>query len=366
MNPFDDKDLHDLLRLSSVAGIGSQRIRNLIARFKSPAAVLHASVRELVGVEGIDKALARNIKTGANAGFADQQLKLLHKYNANIVTFWDELYPPLLKKTADPPALLYVRGQLLPGEHRMLAMVGTRSPSSYGKLMAERFARELQRRDITIVSGLARGIDTISHRATLAAGGRTIAVLGTGVDVVYPSENKELAKKICDNGALVSEFPMGAGPDAPHFPRRNRIIAGMCLGTLVVEAGLNSGALITTDFALEQGREVFAIPGNINNPKCYGCNRLIQQGAKLVQTIDDILEELQIDLTQYGQEAKKPNVPLSKIEEKIIQFLSHEPVHIDALAQKADMSTAQVLGVLLTLELKNLVRQVAGKNFVRA
>jgi len=364
MNHFSEDEIFDLLRLSSVTGIGSQRIRNLIARFKSPSAVFRASARELVEIEGIDKTLARHIKIHQNTTFADEQLAKLQQSDARIVTFWDSEYPQLLKKIFDPPVMLFVRGTLQASDSQSIAVVGTRSPSAYGSLMAERFTRELVQHGLTVVSGLARGIDTISHRTTLAAGGRTIAILGTGVDLIYPSENKKLAEKIAENGAVISEFPMGTKPDAPHFPRRNRIIAGMSLGTLVVEAGLNSGALITADFAVDQSRDVFAIPGNINNPKCFGCHRLIQQGAKLVQKVNDIIEELQIGLSV--NEKVVPNIALSKDEEKLFGLLSHEPLHIDVIARKAEMSTPQALGVLLSLELKNLVRQIAGKNFVRA
>ncbi len=351
------------MRLLSVVGVGSLRIRNLIARFKSPTAVLQASTRELVEIEGIDKTIAHHIKTTANEQFADEQMTLLAKHDAKMVTFWDASYPALLKKIFDPPAVLFVRGEFAESDARPIGMVGTRSPSSYGRLMAEKFAGELARKGVTIVSGLARGIDTLAHRAALAMGGRTLAVLGSGVDVIYPDENRKLAEQITKRGALISEFPMGTKPDAPHFPRRNRIISGMSVAILVVEAGQTSGALITADCALDQGRDVYAIPGNINSPKSYGCNQLIQQGAKLIRSAEDVLEGIG---GSFGGAQAPVNVPLAPQEEKVFALLSHEPAHIDVIAQKSQMQTSQALAVLLSLELKNLVKQIAGKNFIRA
>ncbi len=366
MDSTNEKELHALLRLLSVAGVGSQRIRNLIARFKSPTAAFQASHRELIEIEGIDKAIAHNIKTTGNEQFADEQMSLLNKHGAKMVTFWDPSYPPLLKKIFDPPAVLFVRGEFLETDYKPIGVVGTRSPSSYGRLMAEKFAGELARKGVTVVSGLARGIDTLAHRAVLAMGGRTLAVLGSGVDVIYPDENRKLADQIITKGTLISEFPMGTKPDAPHFPRRNRIISGMSVAVLVVEAGQSSGALITADCALDQGRDVYAIPGNINNPKSSGCNHLIQQGAKLIRTPEDIFEDLGGTFGMAGNAQALSDIPLAPHEEKVFLLLSHEPVHIDLIAQKSEMQTSQALAVLLSLELKNLVKQIAGKNFIRA
>ncbi len=366
MDSTNEKELHALLQLSSVTAVGSQRDRNLIARFKSPAVVLQASTRELVEIEGIDRTIAHNIKTTASEKFADEQMQLLAKRGARIITFWDSSYPPLLKKIFDPPVVLFFRGDISELDSKPIGMVGTRSPSSYGRLMAEKFAGEMARKGVTIVSGLARGIDTLAHRAALAMGGRTLAVLGSGVDVIYPDENRKLADQISTSGALISEFPMGTKPDAPHFPRRNRIISGLSVAVLVVEAGQGSGALITADCALDQGRDVYAIPGNINNPKSYGCNHLIQQGAKLISSAEDIFEDIGGTFSTGGSVQAPINVPLAPQEEKVYLLLSHEPVHIDLIAQKSGMKTSQALAVLLSLELKNLVKQIAGKNFVRA
>ncbi|NOY58734.1 MAG: DNA-protecting protein DprA [Calditrichaeota bacterium] len=361
-----DIDPQAFLRLWSVPRIGSQRIRNLIARFKSPDAVLRASPRELVEIEGIDKTLAYQIKNKSDPQFAAKQMQLIKKVNARLIFFWDKNYPELLKKIFDPPVLLFVRGQIESLQIPGLAVVGTRNPSAYGKVITEKLSREIASQGVVITSGLARGVDTIAHRSAVACGGKTVAVLGTGIDVFYPFENKELANQIIASGALISEFPMGDKPDAPHFPRRNRIIAGISQATLVIEAGKGSGALITADFALEQGKDIFAVPGNISSPKSFGTNLLIQDGAAIALCSDDILSALHIVPGQKTQLTHvMPTIPLSKDENNILKILSNEPMHIDLIAQKTDTTTSHSLSILLSLELKNLVRQMAGKNFVR-
>jgi DNA processing protein len=355
----------ELLHLCTISGIGSQRIRTLMRRFKTVNAVLCAPVRELIQVEGIDKTLAFSIKKGGNSVFVEAQSTLLKSAAAELITFWDDRYPPFLRKIADPPILLFVRGNSDVLNGAKLAIVGTRTPSSYGKMMAERFAKELISYDLTIVSGLARGVDTIAHRAVVQNGGRTIAVLGSGVDTIYPEENIKLAEQMMQNGALVSEFPMGAKPDAPHFPRRNRIIAGLAMGTMVIEAGNKSGALITADFALDQGREVFALPGNVNNPKSVGCNKLIQQGAKLVMTVEDVLEEFDGGRQTLRKLKDEPAVALSEKEKSVYSVLTAEPQHIDKIAQLSQLPISDALSTLLTLELKNVIVQTVGKHFMR-
>jgi len=360
-------DVEALLMLSAVPGVGPNRLRALVGRFQSPEAVFRASMADLISVEGIDKTIARNIRTYRDDGFAREQLSRLNRHSAQIVTFWDAQYPRLLKAISDPPAFLFVRGTLRAEDSEAVAVVGTRAPTDYGKLVASRLCAELAAQGVTIVSGLARGIDTEAHRAALQAGGRTIAVLGSGVDVIYPAENRSLARRIIEQGALISELPMGAGPDAPNFPRRNRLISGMSLGTLVVEAGDTSGALITANVALEQNREVFAVPGSIFNPKSRGTNRLIQEGAKLVMSAEDVLAELRPQLPSLVREAMRqsPNVVLTELEKKVLESLSHEPLHIDVISKNNGLSPAQTLTLLLSLELKDLVRQLAGKMFVR-
>jgi DNA processing protein len=350
-----------LLTLYSVPRIGPQRIRNLISRFKSPQAVLSASPRVLCEVEGIEKNLAYQIKKSANLDFAKDQLEKIKKNDARLLSYWDPNYPKALKNTPDPPVVLFVKGNIKVLNTPALAIVGTRNPSEYGKITTKHLTGDLAASGLTITSGLARGLDTIAHIEALASGGTTISVLGTGVDVVYPAENKALANKIINQGILISEFPMGDGPDAPHFPRRNRIISGLSLATLVVEAGKKSGALITADFALDHGRDVFVVPGNINNPKCFGSNALIQQGANVVLSAEDILSQLNIS----GPQKNIPVINLSKDEEGIFNILSHEPKHIDAISQESQKATSFVLATLLSLELKNVVLQMPGKMFAK-
>lgn len=350
-----------LLTLYSVPRIGSQRIKSLVSRFKTPQAVLAASPRVLCEVEGIEKNLAYQIKKSANLKFAHEQIEKIKTNNAQLLSYWDPLYPKALKKTPDPPVILFVKGLLNFFNSPTLAIVGTRNPSEYGKMTAKNLTGELASNGLTIVSGLARGIDTIAHNEALASGGPTIAVLGTGVDVVYPRENGALANKIIDQGILISEFPMGDGPDAPHFPRRNRIISGLSLATLIIEAGQKSGALITADAALEQGRDVFVVPANINNPKGFGSNALIQQGAGVVLTASDILSQLHI----HESVKNVPPANLSKEEERIFDILSHEPKHIDTISQTAQKATSHVLAILLSLELKNVILQMPGKMFAK-
>lgn len=327
--------------------------------------MLNASVRELIQIEGIDKTLAANIKHGGDPSFVEAQSVLLKTAAAELITFWDDRYPPLLRKIVDPPLLLFIRGNIDVLSRHCIAIVGTRMPSMYGKMMADRLAKELASYDLAIVSGLARGVDTVAHHAVVQSGGRTIAVLGSGVDTIYPEENKKLAEQIMQFGALVSEFPMGAKPDAPHFPRRNRIIAGLSKGTLVVEAGNKSGALITADLALEQGREVFALPGNVSNPKSLGCNKLIQQGAKLVITIEDIVEEFEGGRRSLKKNTGEPTVLLTEKEKSVYSVLTAEPQHIDRIAQLCQLTISETLSTLLNLELKNIILQTAGKNFIK-
>jgi DNA processing protein len=360
-------DREGLLRLSAVPLIGSGKLRALIARFKSPAKVFNASIRELTTLEGIDTKTAQNIKNFDGKDFAQDQLKRLSEAGARLITFWDDEYPELLKQIYDPPAFFFIKGQLVKEDKNAIAIVGTRRPTHYGKLVTEKITTELAQRGLTIVSGLAYGIDTLAHTHALQTGGRTIAVLGSGVDVIYPSENRRLAAKIETRGALISEFPMGTEPEKNNFPRRNRIIGGLSLGTLVIEAGTKSGALITATMAIEQNREVFAVPGNIDSPKSIGTNELLKQGAKLVMSAQDILDELypNFDHLHETRQLSIDDADLNDDEKKLLNLLSHEPQHIDALAQNAGRSTSQVLSLLLSLELKNLVKQLPGKYFKR-
>jgi DNA processing protein len=362
-------DVRKLLLLSMIPGIGPTRIRNLINYFGDVDAVLGATEKQLLAVEGVNRSVARNIlqrKDSENE--IRNQLSRINKTNAKIVTFWDKDYPENLKRIYDPPVFLFVRGSLLPEDRYSIAVVGTRNPSVYGKHVAEKLSAQLVENGIPVVSGLARGVDTIVHSVTVRSGGRTIAVLGSGVDVIYPGENKKLSEQILLSGAIVSEYLMGAKPDAVNFPRRNRIISGMTVGTVVVETDISGGAMITASMALDQNREVFAVPGNVTEKKSRGTNMLIKEGrAKLIEDISDIIDELGNKIRPLIKNAEKPqpSVQLTLFEHKILEFLTDEPQHIDVLAEKCMMSTSDLLVQLLGLELKGVVKQLPGKYFVK-
>lgn len=361
--------VRDLLILSSVPRIGPQKIRALIAHFKSPAKVFEASAHELNRVPGIDKKLTSNIlhNTGGEK-FADEQLKQMNKIGGRIVTLWDKEYPELLRKIYDPPAFLLVLGKLKETDLRSIALVGTRHPTHYGQFVIENITRDLAQHNITIVSGLARGIDTIAHLTALKYKTRTIAVIGSGLDVPYPPENRKLLDRIAGEGAVISEFQMGTKPDAPNFPRRNRIISGLSLGTVVVESADDGGALITATTALDQGREVFAVPGNITEKRSCGTNKLIRDGhAKLITCVQDIYDELTLQLhLPFDKNNTQPELDLTPAEHSLLHLISDEPIHIDILAEQADVPSSNALVTLLSLEFKGVIRQLPGKMFIRS
>lgn len=358
-------DVENLLNLSAVSGVGSGRLRALIGRFKEPARVFKASISALSQVDGIDRKIAEQIRLFSDFAYGKQQLGILERINSRVVTFWDKEYPDILKRIYDPPAILFVKGRIEKQDANAIAIVGSRGLSDYGKMVTESITRGLSQYGITIISGLARGVDTVAHWSALHCQGRTIAVLGNGLDKIYPPENRGLAERIVENGALVTEFPCGVGPDAVNFPRRNRIIAGLSLGTVVTEAGIKSGALITAHMAVESNRDVFAVPGHINSKKSEGCHRLIKEGAQLVTSADEIIDELLPQLkNDNDKHGTAPKVQLSSDEEGIMAHLSAEPIHIDVLARKIGKSTSAVLTVLLMLEMKDCVRQLPGKYFV--
>ncbi|HTR81023.1 MAG TPA: DNA-processing protein DprA [Bacteroidota bacterium] len=361
-------NISDLLRLSAIPGVGGNRLRTLIGHFGSPSKVLEASPRELLRVGGIEKKLASTIAhyTGGDA-FAEEQLSLLNKVEGRIVTIWDEEYPAYLKKIYDPPPFLFIRGRIERDDQYAIAVVGTRNPSSYAGVVAERFSKDLCAKGITIVSGLARGIDTIAHRSALRSDGRTIAVIGSGIDIIYPGENKGLAEQIEKNGAVVSEFFMGTNPDPGNFPRRNRIVSGMSLGTLIVETAENGGAMITASTTLDQNRELFCVPGNITEKNSVGANKLIREGhGKLVQNVDDILAELGPSLQPILKTlSPHPPVQLSVFEQRLFDLLTTSPTHVDILSERSGLSVPDTLVNLLGLEFKGMVKQLAGKMFVK-
>ena len=369
--------IFDLLVLSQIPLIGGARIKILVSHFGTPAAVLNASMRDLIAVDGINRKIAQTIfhfkrsnKFEIASMYANKQLSRLNRINARILTYWDEDYPDLLRKIYDPPPYIFIKGELSNEDNKGIAIVGTRSPTQYGMLMTEKFTRELVREGITIISGLARGIDTIAHNTALRAGGRTLAVIGSGLDIYYPPENRQLYQKISEKGAVISEYEMGTKPDAANFPRRNRIISGISLGVFIIETDINGGAMITANIALDQNREVFALPGNITTKQSHGCNILIKNGrAKLVETVDDILEELVIgnDRSAKGKISKNSinTQNLNLFEKTIFDAIGTEPIHIDTISERVNMPASDVLVHLLGLEFKNCVKQLPGKVFLR-
>jgi DNA processing protein len=289
----------------------------------------------------------------------------LDRYGVKVLTHHDADYPSRLKEIYDYPPLLYVRGSLLPEDEWCLAVVGTRRATVYGRQVAEEIVTDLAQNRITIVSGLARGIDSVAHHSALAAGGRSIAVFACGLDIVYPGENANLALQIMRQGALISEYPLGTRPKADNFPRRNRIMSGLSLGVLVVEAGETSGAMITAHMAVEQNREVFAVPGSILSPASRGTNHLIQEGAKLVRDCADILEELNLTAVARQLEMKEI-IPASDTESLLLKQLSAEPTHIDEVCRSSGLAASTVSSTLAMMELKGLVKQVGAMNYVLA
>jgi DNA processing protein len=293
-------------------------------------------------------------------------MERLHKANIKAYCWLDDEYPARLKEIDDKPPVLYLRGTLLPDDEWALALVGTRRATPYGRQAAEHFATDLSRHRITVVSGLARGIDAVAHRAALAAGGRTIGVLACGLDMVYPPEHAKLAQEIIQHGCLVSDYPVGTQPRSEYFPRRNRILSGISLGVLVVEGDVDSGALITARIALDQNREVFAVPGSIYSPTYRGANKLIQEGeAKLVAAAEDILEELNLTMATHQLELQEV-LPSDPTEARLLKVLSNQPIHIDEVQRVSGLPIATVSGALAMLELKGMVRQIGPMSFVRA
>ena len=357
--------IHDLLYLLTIPQIGPGRIRRLFHAFSSLEKILKAPVQNIVRIEGFDRKLAEHLKRGGQQAIVDQQLELLDKHQVQYVTIWDKAYPALLKRISDAPVVLFYKGRFKEKHQIAIAVVGMRSPSNYGKTVTAELVRQLVMNNITIVSGMARGVDSIAHHTTLQSGGETLAVLGCGMDCCYPPENQHLYLQIPEQGAVVSEYFMGTGPDAANFPKRNRIISGLSLGTLVIEAGNRSGALISALFALNQNREVFAVPGNMNSPKSIGTNRLIQQGAKLVLSVEDILEEIGEISSPSQTGPKKIPENLGQLEKTILENLSPDPKHIDRMVMELEQAPSTILSALLTLELMGLVQQLAGKMFVR-
>lgn len=358
------KDTKYWVGFNNISGIGRVRLAQLESCFGSLEQAWTASPGELKRA-GLDSAALRAINQWRDKIDPDTEMEKLDRFGVKVLTCNDSGYPRRLKEIYDYPPVLYVRGSLLPEDEWCLAVVGTRRATVYGKQVTEELVADLARSKITIVSGLARGIDTIAHRSALEAGGRSLAVFACGLDIVYPAENEKLARDIMERGALLSEYPLGTRPRAENFPRRNRILSGLSLGVLVAEADETSGAMITARMALEQNREVFAVPGSILSPVSRGTNHIIQEGAKLVREYTDILEEL--NLTAVARQIEMREVlPESETESVLLKQLSAEPMHIDEVCRKSGLPAAEVSGTLAMMELKGLIKQVGTMNYVLA
>ncbi len=359
-------DLERMVVLNMIEDLGSVRTQSLLEYFGSLREAFEAREKELERVKGIGSKIAERVVNSIKAIDGSKELELAERHGVRIITFLDEDYPERLRNVYGPPMVLYVKGKILPQDALAIAIVGSRHASFYGMQNSERLGFELASRGITIVSGLARGIDSSAHKGALKAKGRTLAILGSGILNIYPEEHTILADAISKQGAVVSEFPMATIPDRGNFPKRNRIISGLSLGVVVVEAAEKSGALITSDIAMEQGKEVFAVPGKIDSMTSKGTNGLIKQGAKLAESCDDILEELhlQISTSLKAGENSLPQV-LDKEESLVYNLLSSEPQHIDELSEATRMGVTRISGILLNLEMRRLTRQLPGKNFVK-
>ncbi len=365
MSQASNPDLKFWLGFNCTKGIGPAKQRALLDYFGNISDAWNASERQLAEI-GIDSRAVRQLLETRATLDLDAALDRVQSSGIKLLTWDSPEYPPYLNEIANPPALLYVRGQVQRDDEWAVAVVGTRRLTAYGRQVTRELVRGLVRSKVTIVSGLARGIDAVAHNEALDCGGRTLAVLGCGPDIVYPAENRAVAQRIvAGQGALISDYPLGTQPDAKNFPPRNRSISGLSLGVVVVEAGKRSGALITTKYALEQDREVFAVPGNINSPASQGTNKLIQQGAKLVRRVDDILEELNLTMVPEHS-ALQMVMPETAEEAAILGHLSHQPLHIDEVTRLAELPSALVSSTLSMMELKGMVQQVGGMNFVLA
>lgn len=376
MSSVPENQLRDWIALSFVTGVGSRTAAVLIDRFGSPSSVFGAS-RSALESAGLKRDSIAVIKGTEMHEKAAREIEELARLCGAALTLTDERYPALLRETYDPPIVIYCLGNVAAAfSQPAVAIVGSRRCSTYGRNVAEKLSRELAERGVTVVSGLARGIDSAAHRGALDGRGLTVGVMGTGLDAVYPKENRKLAERIVEKGALITEFPLATPPVSQNFPFRNRVISGVSLGVMIVEGAERSGSLITARLAYEQGRDVFAVPGNITSAKSFGPNYLIKDGAKLVQTWCDVVEELPADMKaailsgERGESLIKQIVidqgPLSESERRVLRMLStDDAVHIDQLISKSGLTLGELMGALLQLEMSDRIRQLPGKTFVR-
>ena len=360
-----------LVALNMIDHVGPVRVRQLLEFFGDAPAILRASHQQLLHVRGIGEETAAAIAGWEKAVDLSAELQRIREYGCHIVTQADEAYPELLRQIYDPPIVLYVKGALTAKDKNAVSMVGSRMTTHYGLEVARKLAYQLAYVGVTVVSGGARGIDTAAHQGALSAKGRTITVLGTGINLVVPPENAELFGRIAANGAVVTQFPFNRTADKQSFPIRNRIVAGMTLGTVVVEANLTSGALITANMAVEYGRQVFAVPGRIDSPRSKGCHDLIKKGAKLCEGAEDILSEFEYLFPASnrppspGETGVLPALSLTDNEQKVYDVLNHEELSIDDVIRRSGLPSSAVSVALLGLEMKRIVKQLPGKIFVR-
>jgi DNA processing protein len=366
---MDDKEA--LVALNMISHIGPIRLRNLQDRIGSPSAILSASKDQLLRAPGIGEAAADAIVNWESGVDLAGELQRVRDFGCHIVTWSDANYPELLKQIYDPPILLYVKGTLTPRDKNSVAIVGSRQTTHYGINVARKLGYQLAYVGVTVVSGGARGIDTAAHQGALNGKGRTIAVLGTGINIVFPPENAALFEKIAENGAVITQFPFNRNADKQSFPIRNRIVAGMTLGTVVVEANMTSGALITANFATEAGRQVFAVPGSIDSPRSKGCHDLIKKGAKLCEGVEDILSDFEYLFPPSNRPPSAaetgvlPALELTEPEQLVYETLSHEDISIDDVIVRSNLPASAASVALLSLEMKKLVRQIPGRRYLR-
>ncbi len=361
-------DLHYWLALNSLRDVGPVLTGRLLSAFGTPDNIFRAAGRELRGIEGIGESRARSISGFNEWDRIQNEIDSAKKNNIGLITINNSAYPESLKRIHAAPLVLYLNGRLEEADKYAVAIVGSRNATAYGIHIAEKMAFALASKGLTVISGMARGIDAASHRGALSAGGRTIAVLGSGVDVPYPSSNRGLMRAIIPKGAVISEFPLGTPPLRENFPVRNRIISALSLGVIVIEASLDSGSMITVGYALEQGKDVFAVPGNITSGTSKGTNSLIKKGAKLVESAEEVIDELSPQIRGIIKEerlsAEQDESLLSGDEKSIFSYLGAEPKHIDVIVRETEITTGKALSLLLNLELKGVIRQTEGKHFV--
>ena len=364
--------LESLLILNSLPLVGTVRIQLLLKRFGEPENVLRATAEQLMRVPGIDQKISHSIVHWEELVSVEEELQMAKDANVRILTFLDDDYPENLKQIYDPPIILYAKGDLSEKDKHAIAIVGTRRSTLYGRETASRLARQLASAGITVVSGLARGIDTAAHEGALLAHGRTIGVLGSGFNHPYPTENLELMGRIAESGAVITEYAMNTKPDPMNFPIRNRVISGLSLGVVLGESPRRGGAMITATHALHQNRSVFAVPGRVDSPTFRGNHQLLKEGAKLVEDVDDILSEFEYLFSpeemkvETGRGGRGPTPPLDEQEQKIFGLLSAEEKDIEEIIMQSGLPAKEVSVVLLRLEVKRLIRQLPGKKFVRA